>query len=130
MNFLRRFSETNRSTHLKTMTLQTTIGPNGTIDLHIPSDLPPGPAEIRVTIQPIPSKADPSREHPLEEATTASELGQPLDARAREPIPEAPTKTCNGLFLGRLPEDYDIDAAVDEMNAQWKAKLQDLGRET
>ncbi len=39
---------------MKTMILQTTIGPNGTIHLDIPSDLPPGPAEIKLTIQPIP----------------------------------------------------------------------------
>jgi hypothetical protein len=43
--------------------------------------------------------------------------------------PEPPNRFCSGLFLGRLPEDYDIDAAIDEMNAQWKAKLEDLSHE-
>jgi hypothetical protein len=47
--------------------------------------------------------------------------------RIPEPEPEPPTKFCSELFLGRLPEDYDIDTAIDEMNAQWKAKLEDLG---
>jgi hypothetical protein len=111
---------------MKTLTLQTTIGPDGAIDLHISSDLPPGPAEVKVTIQPISARSDSPRERPLEEATTELESGQPADARTREAILEAPSKTCSGLFLGRLPEDYDIDAALDEMNAQWKAKLKDL----
>jgi hypothetical protein len=34
---------------MRNVTLQTTIGPDGVIDLHIPSDLPPGPAEVEVT---------------------------------------------------------------------------------
>src|SRR5437762_9396612 len=112
-----------------TVTLQTTIGPDGTIHLDIPSDLPPGPAEIQVTIEPIPPKSSLPREHSGEEASTESAPGQPLDARTREASPQAPSKTCSGLFLERLPEDYDIDAALNEMNAQWKAKLQDLDRE-
>ena len=111
---------------MKTMTLQTTIGPNGTIHLDIPSDLPPGPAEVKLTIQPIPPKSD----SPPETASAESESAQPLDARTPAAGPEARSKTCSGLFLGKLPEDYDIDAALDEMNSQWKAKLQDLGRES
>jgi hypothetical protein len=103
---------------MKTMTLQTTIGPDGTIDLHIPSDLPPGPAKVQVTIQPIPAKSA----SPEEGAPAGSELVE----STHEADLEAPSRTCSGLFLGRLPEDYDIDAAIDEMNAQWKAKLDDL----
>jgi hypothetical protein len=91
---------------MKTMTLQTTIDPNGTIHLDIPSDLPPGPAEVKLTIQPI-------------------SLDMPTAAAGRE----ARSQTCSGLFFGKLQEDYDIDAALDEMNSQWKAELQDLGRE-
>jgi len=110
---------------MKTVVLQATIGPNGNIHLDIPSDLPPGPAEVKVTIQPIPPKLH----APLEEASRESELAQPLDARTYEASSQGQSKTCSGLFLGRLPGDYDIDAALNEMNAQWKAKLQDLGRE-
>ena len=43
----------NEESTMKTMTLQTTIGPNGTIHLDISSDLPPGPAKVELTIQPI-----------------------------------------------------------------------------
>ena len=107
---------------MKTVTLETTIGPDGAIDLHIPSDLPPGPAEVKVTIQPIPTKSHSSQEG----ASSDSELVESLDVRAQEADLEAPSRTCSGLFLGKLPEDYDIDAAIDEMNAQWKAKLEDL----
>jgi hypothetical protein len=111
---------------MKTMTLQATIGPNGTIHLDIPSDLPPGPAEVKVTIQPIPPKSY----SPPEAASAESESAHALDARTPPADPEARSKTCSGLFLGKLPEDYDIDATLNEMNSQWKAKLQDLGRES
>jgi len=62
----------------------------------------------------------------LHEASAGSEAGTPTE----EPVPESerepPNKFCSGLFLGRLSEDYDIDAAIDEMNSQWKGKLEDL----
>jgi hypothetical protein len=98
---------------MKTMTLQTTIGPNGTIHLDIPSDLPPGPAEVQLTIQPIRSESYSSPEA----ASAESESARPLGARTPATGPEARSKTCSGLFLGKLPEDYDIDAALDEMNS-------------
>ena len=40
---------------MKTLNVQTTIGPDGTIDLHIRSDLPPGEADIVVVVQPVAS---------------------------------------------------------------------------
>jgi hypothetical protein len=107
---------------MKTMTIRTTIGPDGAIDLHIPSNLPPGPATVQVTIQPIPTQSYSSQE----EASADSELAESADVQLCETDLEAPSKTCSGLFLGRLPEDYDIDAAIEEMNARWKAKLEDL----
>jgi len=58
----------------------------------------------------------------LQEAPAGSEGGTSTEAPIPESEPEPPNKFCSGLFLGRLPEDYDIDAAIDEMNAQWKAK--------
>ena len=61
------------------------------------------------------------------EPSAESQPSTPTDERIPESEPEPPNKFCSGLFLGRLPEDYDIDAAIDEMNAQWKAKLEDLG---
>ena len=60
----------------------------------------------------------------LESYTPRSQ--QPLDLPTREAGPAAPSKFCSGLFLGRLPDDFDIDAAIAEMDARWKAKLGDL----
>jgi hypothetical protein len=60
------------------------------------------------------------------EPSTELQPGTPTDERIPESEPEPPNKFCSGLFLSRLPEDSDIDAAIDEMNAQWKAKLEDL----
>lgn len=107
---------------MKTITLQTTIGPDGKVHLEIPSDLAPGPVEVRVTIQPIPTEPN----SPRGGASTGSEVVNSLDVPTREDDLATRSKTCRGLFLGRLPEDYDIDAAVDEVNAQWKSKLDDL----
>ncbi|SRR5579883_731865 len=60
------------------------------------------------------------------EPSRESQPGTLPEERIPESEPEPPNKFCSGLFLGRRPEDYDIGAAVDEMNAQWKAKLEDL----
>jgi hypothetical protein len=51
---------------------------------------------------------------------------KPLDLPTRQAGPAAPTRFCSGLFLGRLPEDLDIDAVIGEMDARWKAPLGDL----
>ncbi|HEY3965832.1 MAG TPA: hypothetical protein VGM05_14835 [Planctomycetaceae bacterium] len=37
---------------MKTLTMRTTIAADGTIDLHIPCDLPPGDAEVVIIVQP------------------------------------------------------------------------------
>jgi hypothetical protein len=49
-----------------------------------------------------------------------------VEPSTRQAGPVAPSKFCSGLFLGKLPEDFDIDAVIGEMDAQWKAKLGDL----
>lgn len=38
---------------MKTLTLRTKIGTDGTMDLHVPSDLPPGDAEVVVVVGPV-----------------------------------------------------------------------------
>ncbi len=40
---------------MKTLDLRTTIGPEGTKDLHIPTDLPPGEADVVLVVQPVTS---------------------------------------------------------------------------
>jgi hypothetical protein len=60
------------------------------------------------------------------EPSAESQAGTLPEEGVAELDPELPNRFCSGLFLGRLPEDYDIDAALDEMNEQWKAKLADL----
>ncbi len=62
----------------------------------------------------------------LQEAPFRSEACNLTQEPVPESEPEPPNKFCSGLFLGRLGEDYDIEAAIDEMNAQWKSKLEDL----
>ena len=64
---------------MKTVTLQATIAPNGTIHLDIPSDLPPGPAEVTVTIQPTAEDAL----SPSGTGLTGSEAAEPLGEAAR-----------------------------------------------
>ena len=63
------------------------------------------------------------------ELSAESQPGTLPEQRIPGPEPEPPNTFYSGLFLGRLPEDYDIDATLDEMNAQWKANLEDLGHE-
>ncbi len=58
--------------------------------------------------------------------STGSEAVQPPGTPTGEAALEAPGKFCSGLFLGRLPEDDDAEAALAEMNARWKAKLEHL----
>jgi hypothetical protein len=67
---------------MKALVLRTTIAADGTIDLHIPSDLPPGDAEV-VVVQPAVSSVPVHRGPPY-----------PSD---------------QGVWQGQLP-DGDIDA--------------------
>ncbi len=44
---------------MKTLTLETEIGLDGSLHLDIPSDLPPGKAEVVIVIQPLPQSQPP-----------------------------------------------------------------------
>ncbi len=88
---------------MKTLTLQTKIGTDGKLHLIIPCNLPPGPVEVVVVVQ------------PAAEAETV-------------PTPEPPRKAQSGLFVGKARPDTDIDATLKEVNTMWKTKLQDLHR--
>jgi hypothetical protein len=81
---------------MKTLTVRTTIASDGTIDLHIPSDLPPGEAEVVLVIQ---HSASPTPIH-------------------RGP----PYPSDHAVWKGKLP-DVDIDADLKEMNALWEKSL-------
>jgi hypothetical protein len=79
---------------MKTLTLRTTIAPDGTIDLRIPSDLPPGDAEVVVVVQPL--------------------------ANSR---PSPPFPSDEGVWAGKIP-DIDIEADVKEMNQLWEKSME------
>jgi hypothetical protein len=91
---------------MKTVSLQTQIDADGKLRLEVPCDLPPGPAEVVLVIQPAASGTVNSAETGV--------AGRQLH-RAR-----------SGLFVGKAPKDFDVDAALDEMNKEWKEKLMDL----
>jgi hypothetical protein len=55
---------------MKTLNLRTTIGGDGTIDLHIHSDLPPEEADIVVVVRPVAS-AFPGPPFPSDEGVWA-----------------------------------------------------------
>jgi hypothetical protein len=89
---------------MTTMTLQAEIGPDGKLRLELPCNLPPGPAEVVVVVQPT----------------------------ANPPVPAGPAtppfRARSGLFVGKAQSGGAIDAALAEMNALWQTKLQDLHR--
>lgn len=37
--------------------------------------------------------------------------------------PSGPAKARSGIFAGKSVEGFDVDAALEEMNALWQAKL-------
>ncbi len=63
---------------MQTLTTQTTIDTDGTINIRVPSSLPPGPAEVVIVIQP----------------------GQPLPVRSSR-------SALAGMFAGQQPSDFD-----------------------
>jgi hypothetical protein len=79
---------------MKTLTLRTTIAHDGTIDLRIPSDLPPGEAEVVVVVQPL--------------------------SNAR---PSPPFLSDEGVWAGKVP-DIDIEADLKEMNQLWEKSME------
>jgi len=76
--------------------MRTTIAPDGTIDIHIPSDLPPGEAEVVIVVQPT------------------------VSAALNYPGPPYPSD--HGVWQGRLP-DADIDTDLQEMYRLWEKSL-------
>jgi hypothetical protein len=82
---------------MKALSVRTTIAPDGTIDLHVPSDLPPGEAEVVIVVQPL--------------AITAHVHSGP------------PFPSDHGVWKGRLP-DTDIDADLQEMNRLWEEGME------
>ena len=71
---------------MKALNLRTTIGEDGTIDLHIHSDLPPGEADIVVVVRPVASA-----------------------------FPGPPFPSDEGVWAG-LVRDTDIETDLKEMN--------------
>jgi hypothetical protein len=78
---------------MKTLNLRTTIGPDGTIDLHIPSDLPPGEADIVLVVKPVAGA-----------------------------FPGPPFPSDEGVWAGMVP-DTDIEADLKEMNQRWERSM-------
>jgi hypothetical protein len=85
---------------MTTMTVRSEIGDDGKLHLEVPCQLPPGPVEVVLVVQPAPDNSTPSSSYPR---------------RAR-----------SGLFLGKAPTGVDLDAVTGEMNSEWKNKLADL----
>jgi len=81
---------------MKTMTVRTEIGADGALHLDVPCDLPPGPAEVVLVVQPV-----------------SGTPGPPYD-------------TLRGALAGVMPDDVDVEADLVEMNREWKKKLDDL----
>lgn len=82
---------------MKALSLRTTISADGSLDLHVPSDLPPGEADVVIVVQP----------------TTLAESAS-----------EAPPyRSDYGVWRGKLP-DIDVDADLREMNRQWEKRIE------
>jgi hypothetical protein len=93
-----------------TLTIRSTVDPDGTLRLEVPSGLPPGPVEVVVIVQP---------------ATTATEPEPNPDRPANgQDRPRRPARS--GLFLNRGLSRVDVDAITAEIDAAWQAKLADL----
>ena len=82
---------------MKAITARTTIASDGTIDIRVPSDLPPGEAEVVIVVQPV--------------ATTAPVGGGP------------PYRSDRGVWQGLLPDD-DIDVDLQEMKRMWEQSME------
>ncbi len=78
---------------MKALSLQTEITPDGKLLLDLPCELPPGPAEVVVVVQP-----------------KSAPVGPPFD-------------TLEGLFVGQLPPAADIEAELRDIRQQWQHRL-------
>jgi hypothetical protein len=78
---------------MKTLTAQAVIGPDGTLRIEVPCDLPPGRTQAVVILEETPSAQQP------------------------------PFDTLGGVLDGIADPDFDLDAALCEMNELWKRKF-------
>ena len=78
---------------MKTLEFHSEVGPDGKSRVEVPIDLPPGPVDGVLVVQPSQVK------------------------------PQPPYDMLEGAFAGLLP-DIDIDPILDEMNNEWKKKLE------
>lgn len=81
---------------MKSMTLRTKIAADGTIDLHVSSDLPPGDAEVVVVVQPV--------------TVTTPRHGPPFPSD-------------HGVWQGKLP-DVEIEADLNAMNRLGESSME------
>jgi hypothetical protein len=91
---------------MKTLTLRSEVGPDGTLRLEVPSGLSPGPVEVVVVVQPAVETAE----------TGGNETGSRPDTRpqTRRDCRTHPART--GVFKDRQVEEIDVDSALDEMS--------------
>lgn len=82
---------------MKALSARATITSDGTINLSLPSELPPGEAEVVVVVQPI---------------SPAASSGDGL-----------PYRSDHGVWAGKLP-DADIEADLRGMSQDWETSLE------
>ena len=82
---------------MKAIAVRTTIALDGTIDLRVPSDLPPGEAEVVIVVQPVVSAAP---------------------GRAGPPYPSD-----HGVWQKLMP-DVDVDADLQQMKRLWEQSME------
>jgi len=78
--------------NMKTLTAQAVIGPDGKLRIEVPCDLPPGRTQAVVI---------------LEETS---------------PAQRPPFDTLSGILDGIADPDFDLDAALCEMNELWRRR--------
>lgn len=100
---------------MKTVTLRGLIGEDGVMKLEVPCDLPAGPAEVVVVVQPEAVAGNGTR-------------NDAADGDSAQPSRSAARPARSGVFqkADLRDQDLDVDAALDEMNQMWKDKLSDL----
>jgi hypothetical protein len=80
--------------YMKTLEFQSEVGADGHLRVEISANMPPGRVEGVVVLQSIGTASKP------------------------------PYYLMDNAFAGQLSADLDIDAALDEMNRQWKDTLE------
>ena len=78
--------------NMKTFTTQAVIGADGKLRIEVPCDLPPGQTQAVVILEGTPNSQQP------------------------------PFDTLGGILDGIADPDFDLDAALREMNELWRRK--------